>query len=96
MSVTKTVEKQLDFSSDGLGTCGSEVVTKAVEKQVDFSSDGLGTCASEVLNSPCQNSQGTNPFSETPIIKEKEHKGHAMQLETLAKNIACTTNLDVA
>jgi myb proto-oncogene protein len=70
-------------------------VTKAVEKQLDFSSDGLGTCGSEVLNSPCQNSQGTNPFSETPIVKEKEHNGHGMQLETLTKNIAYTTNLDV-
>lgn len=70
-------------------------VTKTVEKQLDFSSDGLATCGSEVLNSPCQNPQSTNPFSETPMIKEKEHIGHVMQLETLAKNIACTMNLDV-
>ena len=70
-------------------------VTKTVEKQLDFSSDGLGTCGSEVLNSPCQNPQSTNPLSEASIMKEKEHKGHVMQLETLTKNIAYTTNLDV-
>uniref|UniRef100_A0ACD5VSU3 Uncharacterized protein n=1 Tax=Avena sativa TaxID=4498 RepID=A0ACD5VSU3_AVESA len=70
-------------------------VMKTVEKQLDFSSDGLGTCGSEVLNSPCQNSQGTNPFSETLIMKEKEHKGHAMQLETVTKNVAYPASLDV-
>ncbi|CAM0883514.1 unnamed protein product [Alopecurus aequalis] len=70
-------------------------VTKTVEKQLDFSLDGSGTCGSEVMNSPCQNSQSTNVFSETPAIKEKEHKGHAMLLETLTKNITYTTNLDV-
>uniref|UniRef100_A0ACD5WIC1 Uncharacterized protein n=1 Tax=Avena sativa TaxID=4498 RepID=A0ACD5WIC1_AVESA len=70
-------------------------VMKTVEKQLDFSLDGLGTCGSEVLNSPCQNSQGTNPFIETPTMKEKEHKGHAMQLETVTKNITYPANLDI-
>ncbi|GJN17202.1 hypothetical protein PR202_gb04252 [Eleusine coracana subsp. coracana] len=68
---------------------------KAVSHQLDFSTDGLDTSGSEILNSPCHKSQATNSIPEALRMQAKELSEHVTQLETLTKDVAHTTDLDV-
>ncbi|KAJ1263224.1 hypothetical protein BS78_09G167500 [Paspalum vaginatum] len=71
---------------------------KTVEKkQLDFSLDGMDNCDTPdtMKKSTSWNTRCTNSHSDVSSVQEKKMKEHIAGLETLAKDFAHTTKLDL-
>jgi transcription factor MYB, plant len=68
---------------------------RSVSHHLDFSADGLDTSGSVILDSPCHKSKAANSITEALRMQAKELNEHVTQLETLTKDVAHTTDLDV-
>jgi transcription factor MYB, plant len=68
---------------------------RTVSHHLDFSADGLDASGSEIVDSPCHKSQAANSITEALRMQVKELNEHVTQLETLTKDVAHTTELDV-
>ncbi|XP_062180173.1 transcription factor MYB3R-2-like [Phragmites australis] len=71
-------------------------VLKTVEKHLDFSSDGMDNCYTpDNVKSASWDTKCTNSSTDVSSMQEKKMKEHMIGLETLAKDFALTTKLDV-
>ncbi|KAL6619111.1 hypothetical protein ACP70R_034250 [Stipagrostis hirtigluma subsp. patula] len=71
-------------------------ILKTVERHLDFSSDEMDTCNTpDIPKSASWNTECINPSTDFPSMEERKMKQHMIGLETLVRDWAHRTKLDV-